>query len=217
MKSLLFLMSLLLGIGSSVAADIDLAPVKQWVERTSKLKTFTASFTQLRFLKTVRKPLESSGTISFAAPDSIRWQSAKLIATMKSGDNLTIQRPEKMEAEVIGHSQLQQKADDHGVAFLESGFPRSFEEFQKKFTVTAVTKNGAMWQVETKLAEGSNPIVRKFILLIHDGSFTLGGLQFFFRDGSRIESTFTNLKENPPLAADYFKPDLKGYTIKNVK
>ena len=217
MKSLFLLMSLILGVGSSVAADLDLAPVKQWVERTSKLKTFTASFTQLRYLKTVRKPLESSGTISFAAPDSIRWQSAKLIATMKSGDSLTIQRPEKMEAEVIAHSQLQQKADDHGVAFLESGFPRSFEEFQKKFTITAVTKNGAMWQVETKLAEGSNPIVRKFILLIHDGSFTLGGLQFFFRDGSRIESTFTNLKENPGLPADCFKPDLKGYTVKNVK
>ena len=217
MKILFFFMSLFLGIGSGAAADVDLAPVKQWVERTSKLKTFTATFTQLRYLKTVRKPLESSGTISFAAPDSIRWQSAKLIATMKSGDNLTIQRPEKMEAEVIAHSQLQEKADDHGVAFLESGFPRSFEEFQKKFTVTAVTKTGAMWQVETKLAESANPIVRKFILLIHDGSFTLGGLQFFFRDGSRIESTFTNLKENPALPADCFKPDLKGYTIKNVK
>ena len=217
MKILFFFMSLFLGIGSGAAADVDLAPVKQWVERTSKLKTFTATFTQLRYLKTVRKPLESSGTISFAAPDSIRWQSAKLIATMKSGDNLTIQRPEKMEAEVIAHSQLQEKADDHGVAFLESGFPRSFEEFQKKFTVTAVTKTGAMWQVETKLAESANPIVRKFILLIHDGSFTLGGLQFFFRDGSRIESTFTNLKENPALPADCFKPDLKGYAIKNVK
>lgn len=217
MKALFVILSLCLGLGCGVAEEVDLAPVKKWVERTSKLKTFTATFTQLRFLKTVRKPLESTGTISFASPDSIRWQSAKLIATMKSGGNLTIQRPEKMEAEVITHAQLQDKADDHGVAFLESGFPRSIAEFQKKFTVTGVTKNGALWQVETKLAESSNPVVRKFIILIQDGSFTLAGLQFFFRDGSRIESTFTNLKENPSLPADSFTPDLKGYSVKGGK
>lgn len=217
MKSLLLLLPLLFCFVSVHAEEIDLSPVKQWVERTSKLKTFSANFTQLRYLKTVRKPLESTGTISFAAPDNIRWQSAKLIATMKSGGDLTIQHPDKKEAEVLASSQLHEKADDHGVAFLESGFPRSFEDFRKKFEILAVTKSGANWQVETRLAQSSNPIVRKLVLLIQDGSFTLAGLQFFFRDGSRIESSFSNLQSNPTLPKDCFTPDLTGYTVKRGK
>lgn len=217
MKRLLCFLLLGLTTAGLRAEAPDLTPVKKWVERTAKLKSFTASFTQLRFLKTVRKPLESSGTISFAAPDSFRWQSGeppKLIVTAKSGGNLTIQRPEKKEAEVFTRQQLQEKADGHGVAFLESGFPRSFEEFQKRYEVTGVKQNGAFWEIEARLAQGSNPVVRKVLLLVQDGTFTLAGLQLFFRDGSRIESSFTNSKENPSLGKDIFTPNLTGYTVK---
>jgi outer membrane lipoprotein-sorting protein len=212
-----FTLPLCLMIASLHAEAVDLTPVKKWVEHTATLKTFRANFTQLRFLRTVRKPLESSGTISFAAPGSIRWEAGapvNMIATVKSGGSLTIQHPDKHEAEVITRTMLEEKSDGQGLALLESGFPQSFAEFQKKFEITGITKAGEVWQVEAKLIGSSGGAVRKLIFLIQDGAFTLNGLQFFFRDGSRVESNFTKFVENAALPKDCFVPDLKGYTVK---
>ena len=136
-----------------------------------------------------------------------------MIATIKSGGDLTIQRPEKKEAQVITRTQLEQKSDGQGLALLESGIPQSFDEFQKKFTVTEITKVGDVWQVEAKLT-GSTAAVRKLVFQIQDGTFTLNGLQFFFRDASRVESKFSQFKENAPLPKATFTPDLTGYQVK---
>lgn len=202
------------------AEKLDLTPVKKWVEHSASLKSLTVSFHQLRYLKTVTKPLASTGTIHFLAPDSFRLQSgepAKLILTSKSGGNLTIQRPEKMEAEVFTREQVEAKADGHGLAFIESGFPRSMEAFQKRYEVTALTKQGSHWNVETKLINTSSKVVRKLVLIIADGRPTLSGLQIFFQDGTRMESTFSNHKENAGLNDALFVPNLTGYTIKKTK
>ncbi len=210
-------LALLMLITNATAETVDLTPVKKWVEHTAGLKTFRASFTQLRFLRTVRKPLESAGIIMFAAPGSIRWEAGapvNMIATVKSGGSLTIQHPDKKEAEVITRAMLEEKSDGQALALVESGFPQSFAEFQKKFEVTGISKVGEVWQVEAKLAGSSGGAVRKLVFLIQDGAFTLNGLQFFFRDGSRVESTFTKFTENGALPKDCFVPDLKGYQMK---
>jgi outer membrane lipoprotein-sorting protein len=191
--------------------------VKKWVEHTSKLKTFSASFTQFRFLRTVRKPLESSGTITFAAPGSIRWEAGapvNMIATIKAGGDLIIQHPDKKHAEVISRAKLEEKSDGQGLALLESGFPQSFDDFQKKFEVMNIVKVGEVWKVDAKLAGGASATVRKLVFLIQDGAFTLNGLQFYFRDGSHVESNFTKFTENAALPKDAFVPDLKGYEVK---
>lgn len=219
MKRLLLASTLVVSVLSAPlqAQNLDLTPVKKWIAQSADLKTFTASFHQLRYLKTVRKPLESTGTITYAAPDSFRWQSgepAKMIATLKSGGDLTLQNPEKKEAEVITRKQLEEKADGQGLAFIESGFPKSYEEFSKKFEISAISKEGATYNVETKLAEGSSMIIRKMVLSIAEPDYALTGIQFFFRDGSRVESTFTSLKKNPAISKDAFTPDLSGYAVK---
>ncbi len=214
MKFMLPLLALVVG---AHAQTVDLTPVKKWVEHTAKIKTFSASFTQQRFLRTVRKPLESQGTIQFAAPGSVRWEAqgqVNMIATVKAGGDLTIQHPGEQKAEVITRAMLQEKGDGQGLALLESGFPQSFAEFQKKFEVTKVEKQGEFWQVEAKLVGSASKAVTKVVFLIQDGAFTLGGLQFHFRDTSRVESRFTKFIENPTLPKDCFVPDLSGYKVK---
>jgi outer membrane lipoprotein-sorting protein len=201
----------------AAAAAPDLAPVKKWIERQAKIKTLHATFKQERHLKTVKKPLESTGGIWFQAPGSIRWQSGdppKVIAIIKAGGDLTIQHTDKKKAEVLTRKELEEKSDGMGVAFLESGFPRSLEEFQKRFEVTSVEKSGDYYQVEAKLAEGANPVLRKTVFFIHDGTWTLGGMHFYFRDGSRVESTFSGVEENKPIPASLFAPNLEGYSVK---
>jgi outer membrane lipoprotein-sorting protein len=204
---------------SAAADDIDMTPVKKWVERQSKIKTLVVDFTQKRYLKTVKKPLETSGKFFFAAPGSIRWQSGdppKVIATVKKDGDLTVLHLDKKEAEVMTRQQLNDKTDGQGVAFLESGFPRDLDSFLQRFEVTSVAKDHDYFRVEAKFANSSNAIVRKFVFLIHEGTWILGGLQFHFRDGSRVESTFTKFVENQPVADSQFTPDLAGFAIKKA-
>lgn len=202
------------------AENLDLTPVKKWVERSASLKTLTVSFYQSRHLKAVTKPLTSTGTIHFQAPDTFRLQSgdpAKLILTSNSGGNLTIQRPEKMVAEVFTREQVQAKSDGHGLAFIESGFPRSMEAFQKRYEITAITKIENDWYVEAKPANTSSKVVSKLVLIIADRSAMLSGLRIFFKDDTWMESTFSNHKENAGLSDALFVPNLTGYTIKKTK
>ncbi len=209
---------LLLTLTSLHAETLDLMPVQHWIEHTATLKTFRAEFTQQRFLRTLRKPLESTGNICYAAPGSIRWEAgapANLIATVPAGGALTVQHPDKKQAEVIPRAKLEAQADGTGLAMLESGFPTSMATFKKKFEVLAVVKQGALWVVDAKLAgTGITAPVRKIVFVIQDETWTLNGLQFHFRDGSRVESTFTKLTENAPLPQDCFRPQLDGYEVK---
>jgi hypothetical protein len=221
MKRFTFLLTSLATLlmpASSVFAEIDTAPIKQWIDRSAKIKTFQVEFKQLRYLKTVRKPLESAGKIEFAAPGSLRWQSGDpptTIATMKPGGALTVQHVAKKEAEVMTREALEDKAGGQALAMLESGFPTSMDEFQKRFTVSEVQKvDGGYFRVSAQLAGGHNPVIRKVEFFIHEAGWTLGGLHFHFRDGSRIENTFTATKENVKLGENIFTPDLSGYTIK---
>lgn len=195
----------------------DLTPVEKWISRQAKVKSLAAEFKQSRVLKTVKKPLESTGRFWFAAPNSIRWQSGdppKIIAAVKNGGDLTVLHVDKHEAEVFSRQQLNEKADGQGIAFLDSGFPKSFEEFQKRFQVTDVEKVGAYFKVQAKLAGTGNPILRKVEFYIQDGTWMLGGLHFHFRDGSRVETTFTRVMENQGMPDSQFTLDLTGCTVK---
>ncbi|MBP7950876.1 MAG: outer membrane lipoprotein carrier protein LolA [Verrucomicrobiales bacterium] len=200
----------------SARADTDLTPVRKWIERQAALKTLRASFRQLRFLKSVRKPLESAGKIWYAAPGSIRWESGdppKIIAAVKTGGNLTVLHVGKRRAEVITAAQMKEKSDSQGIAFLESGFPGSMAEFQRRFAITAVERAGSYHRVDATLAEGANPVVRKFSFFILDSAWTLGGLHFQFRDGSRAEITFSDVVENAEIPPGCFDADLTGYAV----
>ena len=206
-----------MALSAAAIAAPDLTPVKKWVERQSGIKTLQAKFSQSRQLKTVKKPLQSSGRIWYSAPGSIRWQSgdpAKTIAIVKPGGDLTVLHADKGEAEIFTRKDLEERSDGMGVAFLESGFPRNFEEFTKRFEVTEVEKTGDYYQVDARLAEGANPVLRKMVFFVHDGSWMLGGIHFYFRDGSRVESTFSEITENKPIDGALFTPDLKGYKVK---
>jgi outer membrane lipoprotein-sorting protein len=190
--------------------------LKTWITRSAKIQTAKAEFKQLRYLKTVRKPLESAGTVYFSAPGSIRWSSGdKMIATIQPGKPLTIQHVEKKEAEVYTREMLEQKSGGQGLTLLESGFPRSLEGFQKQFKVLSTEKlDGGYVKFECELAGKTNPIIRKLVFFIKEQDGILGALHFYLRDGSRIENSFTQLTENPKLDDKLFTPDLTGYTVK---
>ena len=94
MKSLRLLSPVVLGALAltvspiSSQAEPDLTPVRQWIEAQSKVNTVSGSFNQERKLRTVKRPLRSSGTFSFKIPGSFRWEVGsppELIALRKAG------------------------------------------------------------------------------------------------------------------------------------
>ena len=56
--------------------------------------------------------------------------------------------------------------------------------------------------------------VIKVMLMLNDKSHQLDAMHVYFRDGSRISSTFTSMKPNASIPDSQFRIDLKGYTVK---
>ncbi len=201
------------------AAALDLAPVQAWVANAAKVKTLIADFRQERVLRTMKQPLVTTGKLWYSQPaNAFRWQTgdpAKLIAILKPGrEELTVARTEKKEAEVIGKAALQKDRMGQGLSLMQAGFPSSLEEFQKRFTILAIIPESNWHRVELKPAVTMGGAVVKVMLMLNATTHKLDAMHVYFRDGSRISSIFTSMKENAAIPAAQFSMDLTGYTVK---
>lgn len=206
---------------SAAAADepaLDLAPVKAWIAKSSTLKTLTADFRQARHLRTVKKPLESTGRVWIKVGGAFRWQVGdppKLLAILGPQGDFTVINDAKKAAEILSPESLEKDQAGQSLAFLRAGFPGSLEAFQKKFQITAITPEGDWDRVELKPAGGESSFaVIKMGMYLHRDRHTLGSMQVYLRDGSWIDTVFTTTQENPDIPASLFQPDLTGYAVK---
>lgn len=210
-----------LAVGAAVlpaAEPPDLTPVKEWIARSGKIKSLIADFKQERQLRTVKKPLESTGRVWIEVGGPFRWQVGdppKVVAVLGTGGEFTLLNESKKTAEVIPAESLEKDPAGQSLAFLKAGFPGSLEEFQKKFEVREIVREGDWDRVELKPVGGGNSLaVLKMLLYLHHDRHTLGSIHVYLRDGSRISTTFTAIQENPEIPASRFTVDLTGYGVK---
>lgn len=194
------------------------AALENWVARASKLKSAKVKFTQNRYLKSVHKPLVSQGEVSFLSPSCIRMESgnpAKMIATLDKTGTLTMQYPQKKQADVLSPTALEEMAGGQGVALLQGGFPKSMDDWKQRFEILDTTQEegGNVTKISTKLAGKYNPVIQKVDFFVQTSTGTLDAIHFYFRDGSRIENKFTETAENVTIPESTFTPDLTGYEI----
>jgi outer membrane lipoprotein-sorting protein len=189
--------------------------LEKWIERASRVDSAKVTFTQKRYLKSVHKPLLTTGEVLYKNPGLIRMTSgdpAKFIATLDKTGTLTIQQPLKKTAEIYSPEALEELAGGQGIAMLQGGFPKSLEAWKKQFSISETQSlEGGITKISATLQGKTNPVVQKVDFLVLADSGTLVGIHFHFRDGSRIENTFTSLKENLALKDDAFSADLAGY------
>lgn len=214
-----FLLSSLCLPSLCLAADEpDLTPVKRWIERSAKLTTVQGTFSQAKHMRSLKKPLESTGAFWATMNGSIRWQAGdppKVIAVRKAGGDLFIAQTDKKKAQQHSKASLEKEGAGPALALLEAGFPRSLAEFEKRFRVLSVTPQpGDFDAVEVALAGDAGTFaIRKVVLRIYRPTAVLGGMEVHLRDGSWIASTFTKIEENPAIPDAQFQIDLAGYEI----
>ncbi len=210
---LLFLASLALPL----RAETDLTPVRRWIETSAGLKSISVDFLQERRLKTLNKPLVSTGRFWFKAPGSFRWQSGdppKMIAIQKEkGKDLVILKPVEKEAQVLTQADLKEKAGSISTA-LEAGFPTSMEQFQKNFSIGGMSVRDGQDRISANLKDSNLSLVLlRIVFCVDQTTHLLKKLEVEFRDGSAIDITFTKIETNPDVAASLFSESLEGYTM----
>ncbi|RYD36781.1 MAG: outer membrane lipoprotein carrier protein LolA [Verrucomicrobiaceae bacterium] len=200
------------------AAAPDLAPVKAWIAKSTTIRTLVADFKQQRNLKTVRKPLESTGRVWIKVGGAFRWQVGdppKLTAVLSPQGEFTVMNHAKKAAEIFSPEALEKDQASQALTFLRVGFPSSLEAFQRKFDIIQVSPDGDWDRVEMKPAAGTGSSgVVKMGMYLHRGRHTLGSMQVYLRDGSWIDTVFTSTQENPDIPTALFQPDLTGYSVR---
>lgn len=194
------------------------AALQAWIERQAGLKRVIVEIRQERYLRTVKKPLVSTGKFWFVQEGAFRWEAGsppKLVALMTPAEELSVIYPAKKTAEIFSKSALERDDAGQGIAFLRAGFPSDQESFRKRFEVieTKVVDGWDVVDVKPRGA-GNSFAVRKLVLSINQKTRQLGAMQIHLRDGSWINNTVTGIQENPTIPASVFNYDLAGFEVK---
>jgi outer membrane lipoprotein-sorting protein len=217
---LIQLAALILGLTNVTGAGAapDLTPVKAWIAQQAGVKTLIVDIKQERHLRTVKKPLESTGQFHFVKGGAFRWQAGeppKLVAVMSPAEEFSVIYPAKKTAEVFSRAALEREDAGQGIAFLRAGFPAGLEAFLERFEVTEIRHADGWDAVEVKpRGTGSAFAVRKLVLNLNQQTHRLGAMQIHLRDGSWINNTVLKIQENPVIPAAQFSYDLTGYAVK---
>ncbi len=198
------------------AKEVDLTPVRKWIEGQSKLKSLYGTFIQERKLpRTVKRTFKKEGQFWYQAPGSVRWQIGKdpgdSIA-VKNEREVLILEPKKQKMKRHTIQELKENEKLRGLAFIEAGFPRTLEAFQKGFQVTKIKHEENYYIVDTKIRDGKASLaLTKLVFYIHDKDHALTAFRMYFRDKTTIYTRFTHMFPNRAVDKAVFHPDVSGY------
>ncbi len=197
-------------IFSAIAADRN-AFILNWLAGHRVLKTWTAEFTQTRYLKTLKQPLRSQGHLVFAAPNNFRWQlgdPAQTIA-IRDSNEMTVVYPKLKRAEKYPLGGAGNEPWRDALALMDAGFPTSASELESRFKLLSLQITDDIAQIRM---EPRSAMAKKFMsevqLELRTNDFAMMANQLQFSDGSILRNDFTNPVKNPTLAPDAFKADV---------
>jgi outer membrane lipoprotein-sorting protein len=199
------------------AAAVDDGPVRQWIGKARGLKSVAAGFRQERYLRTLTRPLVTPGRLWYRADGALRWQLGeppKTIALRRGpGADVTVIEPAAKTVRVFASDAEGIKSG--AVALLDAGFPESYEAFDKRFRLAGLERDDAgAWRVETGLRDNALSVaVQRMVFVVDASTFHLRALEVWLRDGSRMVSQFTELKENAEVPDALFEEATDGYRI----
>ena len=208
-------------LASSIATiwgqEADVTPLKNWVANQQKLESLQAEFTQVRKLRTLKKPLESDGTFWFQAPDQFRWEigdPARTIA-VHDGDELTVIDTAKEKAEVVDTGNDLEDSRSRLSAFFDLSVPQTWDAFQEMLNVDSVERDGSSWVAhltpkDRKQIRG----VRSLAFRLDDKATQLLAFTLVFRDGSTLQTAFRNVQRDADIESGKFSVSLDGLEVK---
>lgn len=203
-------LGLALGWTLAAQAEPDHRVVERWLATNSRVATLKVEFTQTRRLAGLKNPIRRYGLLWLDHQGKrFRWQLGDPPHTIvtRDGSNLLIVRPSERRFE-------RRPAGEEGaggLAVLARGFPRSPEEFRRKYRLLHVNPLKDSTRIVTQPLDRSATGVRTFTFVVGTDDARLRGIDLLLRDGSTQQIQFTKITTKPSLPAKIFQPDVSGY------
>ncbi len=198
-------------LGSGAADTHSL--LDSWLGAQARLKSWSADFTQTRTLKTLRQPLTSAGRLTFAAPNSFRWElgtPAQTIA-IRHGDEMTVIYPRLKRAERYPLSGAGHEPWRDALALMDAGFASSRAELEERFNVLSLSMTNGLAAIAL---EPRSPGARRFMarveIFFRTNDFAMSANQLQFADGSTLRNDFTGAAANAETATNAFAVEIPG-------
>lgn len=197
---------------SSSLHSSDLSVVQRWMATNSGVDTVKIDFTQTRTMRSLKVPIRQSGTLWMDYRYSrFRWQTgdpAQTIVVRRGSKMLIIRTPlKKYEARPFGS----EGGGAPGMSALAGGFPRTMDEFQSKYRVMSINRNGGVYFVKTQPLGSAGRGVSAFTFVIGGDDYRLRGMEIALKDGSSVDTVFHSVKSNVTMPNSLFAPSLEGY------
>lgn len=178
-----------------------------WLAAQKNLRTWTADFTQMRMLKTLRQPLVATGHIWFATPNRFRWELGRPTQTiaLRQSDQMFVIYPLLKRAE---RYRLDSKANGEwreALALLDAGFPRNRGEMESRFHILSLTESNAAWHLTLQpISAFARRMMKEIRLTLATNNFSLASTELIFADDSRMRTDFTNAVLNARIEDTVF-------------
>jgi outer membrane lipoprotein-sorting protein len=178
-----------------------------WFAAQTNLRTWQASFTQTRSLKTFKQPLVTSGRVWVKPPNRYRWElgtPAQTIA-LRQADELLVIYPGLKRVERYPAGDKASGPWGDALALIEAGFPRDRAELESRLRILSLTEARGVWtfalQPRSAAARRMMPEIR---LGLAASDFSLVNTELVLTDGSTLRNDFTNAVLNSALDAALF-------------
>lgn len=181
----------------------------RWQVRQAEVRSWTATFEQVRSLAVLKDPLRTPGEVWFVAPDRFRWQvgvpAENWVVREPAGIAIVyprLKRVERYRLDAARGSGMQAELS----AILEAGFPRRQGDLEKGFSVQVGPVQQGIREVrlEPKSTMGRR-LVKRITLGIGDQDFGLRFTELLLADGSALRNEFRDARLNPPVDPALFE------------
>lgn len=201
------------------------AALQQWMTASSKAKTVTADFEQLRNLRNVRRPLRKAGKLWIARDGGkFRWQIGEpptLIAVRSADGGMMVVDVADKEAQVwTREALLEREKEGRGQGFssmMEAMHAPSLAEFEQRFELhdwRVDPSNSNWWEFDLAFRDRrTSLVVRQLRLAVNTQDGALRSMTLHMRDGSSLSTVIRSYTLNKAVPADTFKVDTTGYEV----
>jgi outer membrane lipoprotein-sorting protein len=196
----------LLTLAPALAADTN-DFLNSWLAAQSRLKTWSADFTQTRTLTALKDPQRSKGHLLFQAPNNFKWEilSPAQTTAIRNTNEMVVIYPKLKRAERYPLGGSGDEPWRQALALMDAGFPANRADLESKFKLLSVNATG---EIASVVMEPKSAMAKQFMsqvrLFLRTNDFSMTANELKFSDGSTFRNDFTNSIKNPPLPADAF-------------
>lgn len=195
-----------------IASAEELNPkVLSWLDKQTKIQTWTADFVQTRRMKSLTQPLTAKGKVWFASPNSFRWELGdppKTIA-VRAPEGLLLMYPKAKRVEKFLLSPQQTGPWREALSLLEAGFPRSREQLENQYNIISQKVSGDSGKLVLQPKSAAARRMMPQIEIDFDTKeFLLRATELQFADGSTMRNDFSNIVINPEIDRQMFSPPI---------